>query len=153
MKTQRFFYTKTLSNHEINNFILLLQKGVYLYLGYWKKFNKTSLPEKEEFYSKLTVEDITDSDYTHGKKVLKRLKKKTTQENIMIFMFKAILYCQLMYLKIFEICFFAINELDHAHFLFASGLAWQTGLRETKVELDLLTNIDMLLLLEKGMRG
>ena len=56
----------------------MLQKGVYLYLGYWKKFNKTSLPEKEEFYSKLTVEDITDSDYTHGKKVLKRLKKKTT---------------------------------------------------------------------------
>ena len=48
-----------------------------------------------------------------------------------------------------------LNEygLDPAHFLSAPGLAWQTCLKKTKVELKLLTNIDMLLIVEKGTRG
>ena len=33
----------------------------------WKKFNITTLPEKEEFYSNLNLEDITDTDYMHRK--------------------------------------------------------------------------------------
>ena len=37
----------------------------------WKKFNETSLPEKEDFYSHLNMEDITDADYAHGKRVRK----------------------------------------------------------------------------------
>ena len=50
--------------------------------------------------------------------------------------------------KCIEIC-----ELDPAHFLSAPGLAWQACLKKTKVELELLTNIDMLLIVEKGIRG
>ena len=46
-----------------------------------------------------------------------------------------------------------IYELDPAHFLSASGLAWQACLRKTKVELELSTDIDMLLMVEKGTRG
>ena len=44
-------------------------------------------------------------------------------------------------------------ELDPAHFLSAPGLAWQACLKKTKVELELLTDIDMLLMVEKGTRG
>ena len=46
-----------------------------------------------------------------------------------------------------------IYELDSAHFLSAPGLAWQACLKNTKVELELLTDIDMLLMVEKGTRG
>ena len=46
-----------------------------------------------------------------------------------------------------------IYELDNAHFLSAPGLAWQAWLKMTEVELELLTNIDMLLMPEKGIRG
>ena len=50
--------------------------------------------------------------------------------------------------KCIEIC-----ELDSAHFLPAPGLAWQACLKKTEVELELLTNNDMLLIVEKGTRG
>ena len=45
-------------------FNLLLSKGVYPYeyMKDWQKFNETSLPEKEDFYSDLNMEDITDAD-------------------------------------------------------------------------------------------
>ena len=49
----------------------MLKKDVYCYeyMDEWKKFNETSLPEKEEFYSNLNMEDITDADYMHAKRV------------------------------------------------------------------------------------
>ena len=46
-----------------------------------------------------------------------------------------------------------IYELDPAHFLSAPGLAWQACLKKAKVNLELLTNSDMLLMVEKGIRG
>ena len=46
-----------------------------------------------------------------------------------------------------------IYELDPARFLTASGLAWKAALKKIKVKLDLLTDIDMLLMVEKGIRG
>ena len=49
----------------------MLKKGVYCYeyMDEWEKFNETSLPEKEEFYSNLNMGDITDADYMHAKRV------------------------------------------------------------------------------------
>ena len=46
-----------------------------------------------------------------------------------------------------------IYELDPAHFQYARGLAWQACFKKTEVEIELLTNIDMLLMIQKGIRG
>ena len=46
-----------------------------------------------------------------------------------------------------------IYEIDPGHFLSAPGLEWQAALKMTKAKLDLLTDIDMLLMIEKGIRG
>ena len=46
-----------------------------------------------------------------------------------------------------------VYELDPAHFLFVPGLAWQAWLKKTKVKLELLTDVDMLFMVEKGIRG
>ena len=46
-----------------------------------------------------------------------------------------------------------IYELDPAKFLSAPRLTWQTALKKTKVKLDLLTDINMFLMVEKGIRG
>ena len=57
------------SNNDINQFILLLKKGVYPYeyMDDWEKFNETTLLEKKEIYSNLNLEDITDADYANAK--------------------------------------------------------------------------------------
>ena len=50
---------------------MLLRKGVYPfeYMDSWEKFDKTSLPDQEAFYSKLNEEGISDRDYAHAQKV------------------------------------------------------------------------------------
>ena len=57
---------------------MLLRKGVYSYehKDDWEKFNETALPEKEEFYSNLNMEEITDADYMHAKRVCKDFEIK-----------------------------------------------------------------------------
>ena len=58
------------------NFFYCCEKAYcYEYMDVWENFNETSLPEKEGFYSHLNVEHITDTDYTHPKRV-KILKQK-----------------------------------------------------------------------------
>ena len=73
-----FKNTFKLSNTDINKFILLLRKGTYSYdyMDEWEKFNETSLPEKEEFYVNLNMEDITDWDYMLAKRVCKDFEVK-----------------------------------------------------------------------------
>ena len=63
---------------ELNNFALLLRKGVYLYedMNSWEKFDETSLPPKKVFYSKLNLKDITDKDYAHGQRIWEEFKIK-----------------------------------------------------------------------------
>ena len=46
-----------------------------------------------------------------------------------------------------------LYELDPAHFLTSSGSAWQAIFKKTKVKLDLSTDFDMLLMIEKDIRG
>ena len=74
----RFKNTFKFSNNDVNKFILLLRKDVYphKYLDDWEKFNETTLPEKEEFYSNLNMEDITDADYMHPKRVCRDFEIK-----------------------------------------------------------------------------
>ena len=80
---ERFFNTCKFSNHNNNHFILLLRKTVYPYeyMDYWEKFNEASLPGKENFYSHLSMADITNADNTHTKGVCKDFKIKNLGEH------------------------------------------------------------------------
>ena len=75
------FNTYKYSNHDNNKCILLFQKGVYLYehMDDWEKFNET-LFEKEDLYSRLNMEDFTDADSAHPKRVFKDFKIKSLWE-------------------------------------------------------------------------
>ena len=69
-------HTHNFCNNDLNKFILLLRKGVYPYeyMDNWKRFNETSLPSKESFYSNLNTENIEDIDYRHGNNVFNKFK-------------------------------------------------------------------------------
>ena len=151
---KRFANIYEFCNEDINKFILLLRKGVYPYeyMDSRERFDETSLSDKEAFYSSLNIEDITDVDHRHVKRVFKNLKNKHLGYN-------RDLYAQtdtLLLADVFENfrnqCI-EIYELGPAHFLSAPGLAWQACFKKTKIKLELLTNIDMLLMVEKGIRG
>ena len=150
---ERFFNTYKFSNHDNNKFILLLQKGVYPYeyMDDWEKFNETLL-EKEDFYSHLNMEDITDADYAHSKRVCKDFEIKNLGEYHDLYVQSNTLLLADVFENFRNMCL-EIYELDPAKFLSAPGLAWQAALKKTKVKLDLLTDIDMLLMVEKGIRG
>ena len=55
---------------------MLLRKGVYPYeyMNGSDKFNETSIPSKEPFYSNLTMENISETDYRYANNVLKTFK-------------------------------------------------------------------------------
>ena len=79
---ERFENTFKFSNNDVNKFFLLFRKDVYpyKYMNEWKKSNETSLPEKEEIYSNLNMEDITNADYVHAKRVCKDFEIKHSGE-------------------------------------------------------------------------
>ena len=118
----------------------------------WEKFNKTSLPEKEYFYSHLNMEDITDVDYAHVKRVCKDFEIKSLGEYYEWYVQSDTLLLADVIENFRNMCI-NIYKLDPAKFLSAPGLAWQAALEKTKLKLELLTDIDMLLMLEKGIRG
>ena len=98
------------------------------------------------------MEDITDKDYEHAQKVWKVFEIKNLSEYHDLCVQSDTLLLADVFENFRDKCI-EIYELDPAHFLSAPGLAWQACLKKTKVELELLTDIDMLLMVEKGTRG
>ena len=119
----------------------------------WQKFNETSLTEKEDFYSHLNMEDITDLDYADTKRVCKDFEIKHLGEYYDLYVQSDDTLSLADVFENFRNKHLEIYELDPAKFLSAPGLAWQAALKKTKVKLDLLTGIDMLLMVEQGVRG
>ena len=138
----------------METFVLLLRKGVYSYeyMDSWERFDKTSLPYKKPFSSELYLEGITDKDYTHAQKVFKELGLKNLGDYHDLYVQSDTLLLADVFENFRNKCI-EIYELDPAHFLSAPGLVWQACFKKTEIELELLTNIDMLLKVEKGIRG
>ena len=118
----------------------------------WEKFNETTLPEKEEFYSNLNMEDITDEDFMHGKKVCQDFEIENLGEYHELYLKSDTLLLADVFRNVRKMCL-KIYQLDPAKFLSTPGLAWQAALKKTEVKLELLTDIDMLSMVEKGIKG
>ena len=118
----------------------------------WEKFNKISLSKEEDFYSLLNMEDITDADYAHAKRVCKDFKIRNLEDYHDLYVESDTLLLADVFENFRNMCI-KICELDTDHFLSAPGLAWQAPSTRTEVKLDPLTDIHMLLMVEKGVRG
>ena len=116
----------------------------------WEKFSETPIPETEDFCSHLNMEDITDADYAHVKRVF---KQKEFENILREHHDLRVQINTLLLADVFEdfrnICL-EIYGRNPEKFLSTPGLAWQASLKNVKVKLDLLTDVDMLLMGEKG---
>ena len=130
----------------------MLRKGVYpyKYMDNWEIFNETSLPSKESFYSNLNMENIEDIDYRHGNNVFDKFKLNSLGEYHDLYVQSDTLLLADVFENFRDICL-KEYELDPAHFLSLPGLAWQEY--RTNIELELLTDYDMILMVEEGIRG
>ena len=117
-----------------------------------EKFDETSLPDKNDFHSKLNSEDISDYDYQHAKKVWDVFVIKNVGEYHDLYVQTDTLLLADVFEK-FRNKRTKIYELDPLHFVSAPLLAWQVCLKKNGVELKLLTDVDMLLMIEEGIRG
>ena len=134
--------------------ILIKRKGVYPYeyMNTEERFNETKLPPKEAFYSRLSGEGITKEDYKHALNVWKVFNMKTFKEYHELYNETDVLLLADVF-ENFRNNNLKIYGLDPAHYFTAPGLSWDACLKITGVELELLTDPDMLLMWEKCIRG
>ena len=119
---ERFCNTYKFSNRDNNKITLFLQKGFYTYeyMDDWEKFNETLLPEKEDFYSHLNMEDITDADYVHAKRVSKDFEIKDLGEHHDLYVQGLTLLLADVFENFKNMCL-KIYELDPARFFSDPG--------------------------------
>ena len=135
---------------------LVIRKGIfpYDYIDSFLRFEEPSLPPIECFYSKLNEESIEPEDYNHACKVFEELNMKDLGEyNDFYVKLDVTLLTDVME-EFRNTCIDAYG-LDPLHSYTSPGLAWQAMLKEIKKEttLELLTDVDMLLMIESGVRG
>ena len=118
----------------------------------WERFNETSLPNQEYFYSNLQLEGISNKDHNHGQNVWNTFNMKNLGDYHDLYVQSDALQLAGIFENFRETCI-KIYRLDRTYFVSAPGLAWQACLKMTKVKLELLMDIDMLLMFEKGIRG
>ena len=106
---------------------------------------------KKAFYIELNLEDITDKDYSHAEKVCKEFCIYIGEYHDLYVQSDALLLAD-VFEKFRNKCL-DIYGLDPEYFVSTPGLAWQACLKKTEIKLELLTDYDMILMIEKGMRG
>ena len=142
------------SNNDIDKFVLLLRKDIspYDYIDEFEKVNETSLAINKRIFPVTYLKDIKYSDYYHAKRVCKDFEIKNFGEYYDLYLKSNTLLLADVF-ENFRKMYLEIYKLDPAKFLSAPGVAWQAALKKAKVESEVLTVIDMLLMIEKGIRG
>ena len=133
---------------------LLKQKGFYPYeyMDNTEKLKDTKPPPQKAFYSKLNNKGINNHNYNHVLNVWKTLKIKSLKEYHEVYNKTDVLLLADVFEKFRDLCLKNYG-LDPAHYYTAPGLAWDAMLKMTKINLELLSDVDKLLMIEKGIRG
>ena len=140
--------------YDMNKFISLLKKGVYPYeyTDDWDKFEEKQLPAKESFHSDLTMEDISETDLKHANNVFKKFNLNHLGDYHDLYVKSDMLLLADISENFRNACLDNYG-LDPMHFVSLPGLAWQACLKKTNVKLELITDYDMFLMIEDGIRG
>ncbi|XP_050528668.1 uncharacterized protein LOC126898547 [Daktulosphaira vitifoliae] len=133
---------------------LVTRKSVfpYEYVDSWEKLDENQLPTRENFYSSITKNTVSEEDYEHAKKMWQHFECKTIGD----YSDKYLLVDVMVLADIFE-KFRAESlknySLDPTHYYSCPALSFDAMLKYTDVNIELITDPDMLLMFELGIRG
>ena len=135
-------------------FNLITRKGVfpYEYMDSFDPFEETQLPPKEKFSSSLSNESCSNQDYQHAQEVWATFNCKNPKDYHDVYLSSDVLLLADIF-ENFRKTAMATYGLDPAHYLTLPGYSWDALLKSTKVSLELITDPDMYLFIEKGLRG
>ena len=145
---------KKLFGLESEKYDLLIRKGVYPYdyMDSWDRFNETSLPPIEKFYSKLTGSGISTEDYEHATKVWNEFNLRNLGDYHDLYLKTEVILLANVFEEFRSTCMEHYG-LDPANFYTSPGLAWKACLNKTGIKLELHMDPDMLMMFERGIRG
>ena len=138
----------------VDNWQLFQKKGVFPYewLDSVERFKAASLPEKEAFFSQLVGKGISDDEWKHAKRVWTEMEMKNMGEYHDAYLKADVTELADVMEEFRKVCRTNYG-LDPAWYYTAPGLAWDSALKTSGVVLDLLSDPDMLLFYERGIRG
>ena len=153
LEDRDFIYTKDYFTDPVQ-FNLMKRKGVYPYdyMDSFSKFNDRELPQREDFYSLLRGENISEDDYSHAQNVWNTFNLQNMGEYHDLYLKTDILLLTDVFENFRKTCL-TYYKLDPLHYITSPGLAWDAMLKMTGINLELITDIDMQLFIEKGLRG
>ena len=133
---------------------LLTRKGVYSYeyVNSWDRFNETQLPPVDVFYSNLNMSSISEEDYQLAQQVWKEFGIRDLGDYHDLYLRTDVILLANLYEAFRDTCL-KHYKLDPAHFYTSPGLTWKACLKHTGIRLQLVTDPDMLLMFERGIRG
>ncbi|XP_039291050.1 uncharacterized protein LOC120352832 [Nilaparvata lugens] len=137
-----------------NKLSLVSRKGVfpYDYCDSWQRLEETLLPPKEAFFSKLTDRSVSSDDYEHAQTVWNQFSCRTLGEYSDLYLKTDVLLLADVFESFRDVCM-KTYDLDCAHYFTSPGFSFDVMLKYTKVELELLTDYDMYMFIERGIRG
>ena len=150
----RFMCNKTkfkIKNHFCKS---VKQKAVYLYeyMDSFEKILDKKLPDRYDFFSSLKDEFINEKNYLHAINVWNMLKMNTMGDYQEFYLKTDVLLLADVFEKFINTCLKHYG-LDPCHYFSSPGLSWDAMLKMTEIELELISDIDIHLFIEKGMRG
>ena len=140
--------------HSDLQYDLLTRKGVspYEYISSWDQFEETQLPPINVFYSNLIMSSISEDDYQHAQKVWEEFGIRNLGDYHDLYLRTDVILLANVF-EAFRDTYLEHYKLDPAHFYTSPGLAWKACLKRTGIKLELLTDPDILLMFERGIRG
>ena len=133
---------------------LIKQKGFYPYeyMDSIEKFNEPNPPPLKAFFSKLTGRGISEKNYKHVLNVWYSFNMKIFKDYHELYNETDVLLLADVFENFRDLCL-KIYGLDPVYYFTAPGLAWDACLKMTNINLELLSDPNMLLMFEKGIRG
>ncbi|XP_063219120.1 uncharacterized protein LOC134529202 [Bacillus rossius redtenbacheri] len=146
VETSKFF-----TQNELN---LVTRKGVfpYDYVTCWEKLDEPQLPAKEEFYNILNDSHISDAEYSHAQAVWSEFGCVTLGEYSDVYLKTDVLLLTDVFENFRQLCLKTYG-IDCSHYVSAPGFTFDAMLKHTKVQLELMTDYDMHMFVEAGIRG